>query len=49
MLGSAARVAGSTPEAKPAEPDKIIRRAYSIASASVERRNKSIKSRSLIA
>lgn len=38
MLGSAPRVAGSTPEEKPGEPDKIIRRAYSIASSSLERR-----------
>src|SRR5689334_5651328 len=37
-LGSAPRVAGSTPEEKAAEPDKIIRRAYSIASSSLERR-----------
>ena len=38
MLGGAQRVAEATPEEVPAEPDKMIRRAYSIASASVERR-----------
>jgi ferredoxin--NADP+ reductase len=38
MLGSAARVAEATPEDPPSEPGKLIRRAYSIASASVERR-----------
>jgi len=38
LLGSAPRVEESTPEDVPSAPDKIIRRAYSIASASVERR-----------
>jgi ferredoxin--NADP+ reductase len=38
MLGGAARVADATPEEKPGEPDKMIRRAYSIASSSLERR-----------
>jgi ferredoxin--NADP+ reductase len=38
MLGQAPRVEESAPEETPAEPDKLIRRAYSIASASVERR-----------
>lgn len=38
MLGGAPRVAGSTPEPAPVEPDKIIRRAYSISSSSLERR-----------
>lgn len=38
MLGSAPRVEEATPEEAPAEPDKMIRRAYSIASASLERR-----------
>ena len=38
MLGGAPRVSDSTPEDKPTEPDKFIRRAYSIASASLERR-----------
>jgi ferredoxin--NADP+ reductase len=38
LLGSAPRVAEAVPEETPREPDKMIRRAYSIASASVERR-----------
>lgn len=38
MLGSAPRVAEAVPEDAPGEPDKLVRRAYSIASASVERR-----------
>jgi ferredoxin--NADP+ reductase len=38
MLGGAPRVSGSTPEEKPVELDKMIRRAYSIASSSLERR-----------
>ena len=38
LLGSAPRVEESTPEDVPSAPDKIIRRAYSIASASIERR-----------
>ena len=38
MLGSAPRVPEATPENPPAEPDKMIRRAYSIASSSLERR-----------
>ena len=38
LLGSAPRVAEAVPEEKPGEPDKMIRRAYSIASASLERR-----------
>jgi ferredoxin--NADP+ reductase len=38
MLGNAPRVPEAAPEDAPAEPDKMIRRAYSIASASVERR-----------
>lgn len=38
MLGKAPRVEESAPEEVPAEPDKMIRRAYSIASASIERR-----------
>jgi ferredoxin--NADP+ reductase len=38
MLGGAPRVEESAPEETPSEPDKMIRRAYSIASASVERR-----------
>jgi len=38
MLGSAPRVEESAPEEVPSEPDKLIRRAYSIASASIERR-----------
>jgi ferredoxin--NADP+ reductase len=38
MQGSAPRVVEAAAEETPAEPDKLIRRAYSIASASVERR-----------
>jgi ferredoxin--NADP+ reductase len=38
LLGSAPRIEDSQPEDTPAEPDKIIRRAYSIASSSLERR-----------
>lgn len=38
MLGNAPRVEEAVPEDAPGEPDKMIRRAYSIASASVERR-----------
>ena len=38
MLGKASRVAESAPEETPVEPEKLIRRAYSIASASLERR-----------
>jgi ferredoxin--NADP+ reductase len=38
MLGKAPRVAEAAPEDPPSEPDKMIRRAYSIASASIERR-----------
>ena len=38
LPGSAPRVATADLEQPPAEPDKLIRRAYSIASASVERR-----------
>ncbi len=38
LLGGAARVIGATPEDVPTEPDKMIRRAYSIASSSLERR-----------
>jgi len=38
MLGGAPRCADSTPEDKPTEADKIIRRAYSIASSSLEKR-----------
>lgn len=38
LLGGATRVAEALPEEAPVEPDKMIRRAYSIASASVERR-----------
>lgn len=38
MLGGAPRVEEAAAEETPAEPDKLIRRAYSIASASVERR-----------
>jgi ferredoxin--NADP+ reductase len=38
MLGSAPRVAEAAPEEPPSEPDKLIRRAYSIASTSLERR-----------
>jgi ferredoxin--NADP+ reductase len=38
LLGGAPRVAEAAPEDAPAGPDKLIRRAYSIASSSVERR-----------
>ncbi len=38
LLGSAPRVPEAAPEDAPSAPDKMIRRAYSIASASVERR-----------
>lgn len=38
MLGSAPRVAEAAPEDPPNAPDKMIRRAYSIASSSLERR-----------
>lgn len=38
MLGGAARVAEAEPEEPSAEPDKMIRRAYSIASSSLEKR-----------
>lgn len=38
LQGSAPRVAEATPEDVPTEPDKLIRRAYSIASSSLERR-----------
>ncbi len=38
LLGAAPRVAEAAPEDAPAQPDKLIRRAYSIASSSVERR-----------
>ena len=38
LLGSAPRVAEAAPEEAAAEPDKLIRRAYSIASTSLERR-----------
>jgi ferredoxin--NADP+ reductase len=38
MLGSAKRIPEATPEETPPEPDKLIRRAYSIASSSLERR-----------
>ena len=38
LLGSEPRVAEAAGEDAPAEPDKLIRRAYSIASSSVERR-----------
>src|SRR5208283_2403381 len=38
LLGSAPRVAEAAPEEAAAEPDKLIRRAYSIASSSLERR-----------
>ena len=38
LLGGAPRVAEATPEETPTEPDKLIRRAYSIASSSLERR-----------
>jgi ferredoxin--NADP+ reductase len=38
MLGSAPRVPEATAENPSAEPDKMIRRAYSIASSSLERR-----------
>ena len=38
LLGSAPRVPEAAPEEPATEPDKMIRRAYSIASASVERR-----------
>lgn len=38
LLGKAPRVEEAAPEEAPGEPDKMIRRAYSIASASVERR-----------
>jgi ferredoxin--NADP+ reductase len=38
LLGSAPRVIEATPEEVPGEPDKMIRRAYSIASSSLERR-----------
>jgi ferredoxin--NADP+ reductase len=39
LLGSAPRVAEAAPEEAAAEPDKLIRRAYSIASTSLERRH----------
>lgn len=38
LLGGEPRVPEAAPEEMPVEPDKMIRRAYSIASASVERR-----------
>ena len=38
MLGSAPRVTEAAPEEVPAEPNKIVRRAYSIASSSLEKR-----------
>ena len=38
LLGNAPRLPEATPEEPASEPDKMIRRAYSIASASVERR-----------
>jgi len=38
LPGSAPRVAEAAPEEIPVEPDKIIRRAYSIASSSLEKR-----------
>lgn len=38
LLGSEPRVAEAAPEDPPSPPDKMIRRAYSIASSSVERR-----------
>jgi ferredoxin--NADP+ reductase len=38
LQGSAPRVIESAPEDVPSEPDKMIRRAYSIASSSLERR-----------
>jgi ferredoxin/flavodoxin---NADP+ reductase len=38
LLGQEPRVPEAAPEDAPAEPDKLIRRAYSIASSSVERR-----------
>jgi ferredoxin--NADP+ reductase len=38
MLGAAPRVAEAAPEDVPNEPDKMIRRAYSIASSSLEKR-----------
>src|ERR1017187_3000167 len=38
MLGGAPRVVESAPEDVPTEPDKMIRRAYSIASSSLEKR-----------
>ena len=38
LQGSAPRVPEATPEEPASEPDKLIRRAYSIASSSVERR-----------
>jgi ferredoxin--NADP+ reductase len=37
LPGSVARCEGSDPEEEPVDPDKIIRRAYSIASSSLER------------
>ncbi len=37
LPGSAARCDGSDPEEEPSPPDKIVRRAYSIASSSLER------------
>ena len=38
LQGAAPRVAEATPEDVPTEPDKMIRRAYSIASSSLEKR-----------
>ena len=38
MLGNALRVIEAAPEEPPTEPDKMIRRAYSIASSSLEKR-----------
>jgi ferredoxin/flavodoxin---NADP+ reductase len=38
MLGSAARIPEAIPETPAPEPDKLVRRAYSIASSSLERR-----------
>lgn len=38
LVGAAARVAEADAEEKPAAPDKLIRRAYSIASSSAERK-----------
>jgi ferredoxin--NADP+ reductase len=38
LNGAAPRVPEASPEEPPAEPDKMIRRAYSIASSSIERR-----------